>query len=152
MLRDAEAPRDATFSPDGGRIVYSDRNDLYVHDLTTQQTRRITDDGRWNEVINGTTDWVYEEEFGITRAYAFSPDGRRLAYLRFDESRVPLMEMMRFDGKLYNRAYSFKYPWSNCGSPTSKRERSNASTRDPKPTSTSPASAGRPTAARGISG
>lgn len=75
VLRDAEAPRDATFSPDGGRIVYSDRNDLYVHDLTTQQTRRITDDGRWNEVINGTTDWVYEEEFGITKAYAFSPDG-----------------------------------------------------------------------------
>lgn len=110
VLRDAEAPRDATFSPDGRRIAYSDRNDLYVHDLTTQQTRRITDDGRWNEVINGTTDWVYEEEFGITRAYAFSPDGRRLAYLRFDESRVPLMEMMRFDGKLYNQAYSFKYP------------------------------------------
>ena len=110
VLRDAEAPRDASFSPDGRRIVYSDRNDLYVYDIETQRTRRITDDGVWNEVINGTTDWVYEEEFGITKAYAFSPDGRRLAYLRFDESRVPLMEMMRFDGKLYNRAYSFKYP------------------------------------------
>ena len=110
VLRDAEAPRDASFSPDGRRIAYSDRNDLYVYDLTTQQTRRITDDGRWNEVINGTTDWVYEEEFGITRAYAFSPDGQKLAYLRFDESQVPLMEMMRYDGKLYNRAYSFKYP------------------------------------------
>ena len=110
VLRDAEAPRDASFSPDGRRLVYSDNNDLYVYDLTTQRTRRITDDGVWNEVINGTTDWVYEEEFGITKAYAFSPDGRRLAYLRFDESRVPLMEMMRFDGKLYNRAYSFKYP------------------------------------------
>ena len=110
VLRDAEAPRDATFSPDSRRIAYSDRNDLYVYDIETQRTRRITDDGRWNEVINGTTDWVYEEEFGITRAYAFSPDGQKLAYLRFDESQVPLMEMMRFDGKLYNRAYSFKYP------------------------------------------
>ena len=110
VLRDAEAPRDASFSPDGRRIAYSDRNDLYVYDIETQRTRRITDDGRWNEVINGTTDWVYEEEFGITRAYAFSPDGLKLAYLRFDESQVPLMEMMRFDGKLYNRAYSFKYP------------------------------------------
>ena len=110
VLRDAEAPRDASFSPDGRRIAYSDRNDLYVYDIETQRTRRITDDGRWNEVINGTTDWVYEEEFGITRAYAFSPDGQKLAYLRFDESQVPLMEMMRFDGKLYNRAYSFKYP------------------------------------------
>lgn len=110
VLREAEAPRDATFSPDGRRIAYSDRNDLYVYDIETRRSQRITDDGRWNEVINGTTDWVYEEEFGITRAYAFSPDGQKLAYLRFDESRVPLMEMMRFDGKLYNRAYSFKYP------------------------------------------
>ena len=104
VLRDAEAPRDASFSPDGQKIAYSDRNDLYVYDIASQTTRRITDDWAWNEVINGTTDWVYEEEFGATRAYAFSPDSRRIAYLRFDESEVPLMEMMRFDGKLYNRA------------------------------------------------
>lgn len=110
VLREAESPRDASFSPDGTRIAYSDRNDLYIYDIATQTTRRLTDDGAWNSVINGTTDWVYEEEFGTTRAYAFSPDGTRLAYLRFDEREVPLMEMMRFDGKLYNRAYSFKYP------------------------------------------
>ena len=110
VLRDAEAPRDASFSPDGQKIAYSDRNDLYVYDIASQTTRRITDDGAWNSVINGTTDWVYEEEFGFTKAYAFSPDSRRIAYLRFDESEVPLMEMMRFDGKLYNQAYSFKYP------------------------------------------
>ena len=110
VLQEAEAPRDASFSPDGQQIAYSDGNDLYVYDIAAQTTRRITDDGAWNQVINGTTDWVYEEEFGITQAYAFSPDSRRIAYLRFDESEVPLMEMMRFDGKLYNRAYSFKYP------------------------------------------
>ena len=110
VLREAEAPRDASFSPDSRLIAYSDRNDLYVYDTAARQTRRITDDGAWNSVINGTTDWVYEEEFGFTKAYAFSPDSRRIAYLRFDESQVPLMEMMRFDGKLYNQAYSFKYP------------------------------------------
>lgn len=109
-LPDARLPRDASFSPDGRMIVYSDRNDLYVCDLARSTTRRITDDGEWNAIINGTTDWVYEEEFGTTRAYAFSPDSRRLAYLRFDEREVPMMEMMRFDGKLYNRAFSFKYP------------------------------------------
>ena len=110
VLQEAEAPRDASFSPDGRKIAYSDRNDLYVWDIATGKTQRITDDGAWNAVINGTTDWVYEEEFGTTRAYAFSPDGGQLAFLRFDESEVPLMEMMRFDGKLYNEAYSFKYP------------------------------------------
>ena len=110
VLSDATRPRDASFSPDGQSIAYSSENDLYVHDLTSGRTRRITDDGRWNEVINGTTDWVYEEEFGFTKAYAFSPDSRRIAYLRFDESRVPLMEMMRYDGRLYNEAYTFKYP------------------------------------------
>ncbi len=110
VLREAEAPRDAGFSPDGTKIAYSDRNDLYVRDLDAHRTLRITDDGAWNEVINGTTDWVYEEEFGFTRAYAFSPDSRRIAFLRFDEREVPLMEMMRFDGKRHNEAFSFKYP------------------------------------------
>ena len=110
VLQEAEAPRDASFSPDGRKIAYSDRNDLYVWDIATGKTQRITDDGAWNEVINGTTDWVYEEEFGFTRAFAVSPDSRRIAYLRFDESRVPLFEMMRYDGALYNRAYDFKYP------------------------------------------
>ncbi len=109
-LPGAQAPRDASFSPDGHKIVYSDHNDLYIRDLNSASTLRVTDDGEWNSVINGTTDWVYEEEFGITRAYAFSPDSRRLAYLRFDESRVPLMEMMRYDGKLYNKSFTFKYP------------------------------------------
>ena len=118
VLPDAQAPRDASFSPDGSAILYSDRNDLYLYDMASRKTRRLTSDGEWNAVINGTTDWVYEEEFGLTRAYAFSPDGRRVAYLRFDEREVPTMQMMRFDGKLHNEAFSFKYP--KAGDPNSK--------------------------------
>ncbi len=110
VLREAEAPRDATFSPDGRQIAYSDRNDLYLYDIASGRTTRLTDDGVWNEVINGTTDWVYEEEFGFTKAFAFSPDSRQIAFLRFDERNVPTMEMMRFDNKLYNTPYTFKYP------------------------------------------
>ncbi len=109
-LPQASAPRDATLSPDAKKIAYSDKNDLYIYNIERGNTLRITDDGEWNSIINGTTDWVYEEEFGFTRAYAFSPDSRKVAFLRFDESEVPLMEMMRFDGKLYNSAYTFKYP------------------------------------------
>ncbi len=102
--------RDASFSPDGRTIAFSSGNDLWLYDLATRAARRITFDGEWNAVINGTADWVYEEEFGFTRAYAFSPDGRQIAYLRFDERDVPMFEMMRFDDSLYNRAYAFKYP------------------------------------------
>ena len=102
--------RDASFSPDGGSIAFSSGNDLYIYNVSDASVCRVTADGEWNSVINGTTDWVYEEEFGFTRAYAFSPDGRQLAYLRFDESRVPMFSMMRYDGELYNRPYEFKYP------------------------------------------
>ena len=104
------AVRDVTFAPDGRSLVYAKENNLYSYDIASRQSTAITDDGRWNEIINGTTDWVYEEEFGFTQAYAISPDSRKVAYLRFDESRVPIFEMMRFDGALYNKAYSFKYP------------------------------------------
>ncbi len=109
-LPEAKDPRDASFSPDGRLIIYSDHNDLYVTEVATGMTRRVTDDGEWNKIINGTTDWVYEEEFGFTKAYAVSPDSRKLAYLRFDESEVPMMEFMRFDNQLYNKAFSYKYP------------------------------------------
>ena len=110
ILTDASAPRDAQFTPDGRNIIYSDRNNLYCYDLATHKSRQLTDDGAWNEVINGTTDWVYEEEFGHTCAFAISPDSRELSFLRFDESRVAQFSMMRFDSKLYTEPFTFKYP------------------------------------------
>lgn len=102
--------RDASFSPDGQWIAFSSGNNLWLYRTETEEAQQITNDGAWNKIINGTTDWVYEEEFGFTKAYAFSPDSRRIAYLRFDESEVPVFEMMRFDSTLYNKAYTFKYP------------------------------------------
>lgn len=105
-----DSTRDASFSPDGRWIAFSSGNDLWLYNVDTEGSRQITKDGAWNKIINGTTDWVYEEEFAFTKAYAFSPDSRRIAYLRFDEREVPVFEMMRFDGTLYNKAYTFKYP------------------------------------------
>lgn len=110
ILPEIRGTRDASFSPDGRLIAFSSDNDLWLYDPSSDKSKRITKDGAWNEIINGTTDWVYEEEFGFTKAYAFSPDSRRIAYLRFDEREVPVFEMMRFDSTLYNQAYSFKYP------------------------------------------
>ena len=102
--------RDISFSPDNRFLAMSYNNDIFVYDLVTNEIYNITSDGEWNHIINGTTDWVYEEEYGFTKAYAFSNDGREIAYLKFDESRVKEFEMMRFDNTLYNKAYSFKYP------------------------------------------
>lgn len=102
--------RDITFSPDSRFLAMSYNNDIFLYNLRTNEIYNITDDGMWNHIINGTTDWVYEEEYGFTKAYAFSPDGTEISYLKFDESNVKEFEMMRFDGKLYNEAYRFKYP------------------------------------------
>lgn len=102
--------RDISFSPDSKFLAMGYNNDIFLYDLSTNEIYNITDDGKWNHIINGTTDWVYEEEYGFTKAYAFSPDSREIAYLKFDESRVKEFEMMRFDNELYNKAYRFKYP------------------------------------------
>ena len=105
-----KAVRDITFSPDNRTLAYCKQNNLYIYSIADKKSTAVTDDGEWNKIINATSDWVYEEEYGFTNAYAFSPDGEKIAYLRFDESAVPTFEMMRFDDKLYNKAYSFKYP------------------------------------------
>ena len=104
------AVRDVTLAPDGKWLIYSKDNNLYRYDIASSNSSAITHDGEWNKVINGTSDWVYEEEYGFTKAYALSPDGREVAYLRFDESEVPMFEMMRYDNHLYNNAFRFKYP------------------------------------------
>ena len=102
--------RDISFSPDSKFLAMSYNNDIFLYDLATNDIYNITDDGKWNYIINGTTDWVYEEEYGFTTAYAFSPNSEEIAYLKFDESRVNEFEMMRYDNTLYNTAYRFKYP------------------------------------------
>ena len=105
-----EQVRDVEFSADGRHLVYAQSNNLHLYDITSAKSKAVTSDGEWNKIINGTSDWVYEEEYGFTKGYAISPDGAKIAYLRFDESKVPTFEMMRYDDKLYNKAYSFKYP------------------------------------------
>ena len=84
--------------------------DSYYTDLHTGAETRVTDDGRWNYIINGMADWVYEEEFSFTRAFEWSPDSRSIGFLRFDESAVPEFTMDFFRDELYPEKYSFKYP------------------------------------------
>ena len=106
----AEKVREATLSPDKALVAFVRDNDLFVKDIATGTETQVTHDGERNKIINGATDWVYEEEYAFTRAHEFSPDSRRIAFLRFDESRVPEFTMMRFGEKLYPEPYTFKYP------------------------------------------
>lgn len=98
-----------TFSPDGKKVAYVRDNNIYVYDIAADTERQLTSDGRLNHIINGTTDWVYEEEFAITRGFYWSPDSRRIAYYRFDESRVKEYNMQMW-GALYPQDNRFKYP------------------------------------------
>ncbi len=100
----------ATFSPDGKKVAYVKDNDVYFLDLANQKTTRVTSDGEWNKIINGSCDWVYEEEFSFTKAFAWSPDSRFLSYYRFDESQVPQFTMTNYPGELYPEYETFKYP------------------------------------------
>ena len=99
----------ATFSPDGKQIAFMDKNNLFTFNFSTRKTQSITTDGKWNEIINGGTDWVYEEEFAFTRAFFWSPDSKTIAYYRFDESHVKEFSMTMY-GNLYPEEYKFKYP------------------------------------------
>ena len=97
------------FSPDGSRLAYVFDNNLYVYDLASGKTTAVTTDGKWNQVINGNCDWVYEEEFEFTKAYEWSPKGNYIAYYKFDESKVKEYAFTVFDNA-YNKQYSYKYP------------------------------------------
>ena len=99
----------AEFSPDGKQIAYIYKNDLFVKTIASGKIQKLTSGGKLNKVINGATDWVYEEEFAITKAYAWSPDSKQIAYLRFDENEVREFTMTYYKD-LYPDLYTFKYP------------------------------------------
>lgn len=101
--------RYATFNPQGTMVAYVKDNNLYVRDLVKGKTKRLTKDGAYNSIINGAVDWVYEEEFSMSRGYEWNADGTMLAYYRFDESAVKEFSMAVY-GDLYPDHQTFKYP------------------------------------------
>lgn len=99
----------ATFSPDASKVAFMRDNNLFVKNLIDGEEKQFTFDGLYNHVINGAPDWVYEEEFGFSQGFCWSPDSKKIAFLRFDESNVKEFQMEEFEG-LYPDWYSFKYP------------------------------------------
>lgn len=99
----------ATLSPDGTKVAFVRDNNIYITELATRQEIKITQDGEWENILNGWCDWVYEEEFGFAQAFFWSPDGSSIAYYKFDESQVKRFNMAMY-GDLYPTDYQFKYP------------------------------------------
>ncbi len=99
----------AQFSPDGKNVSFIFKNNLYIKNLITNKLTQVTTDGLDRNIINGGTDWVYEEEFELTKANIWSPDGKKIAFLRFDESKVKEYSMQMW-GELYPEDHKFKYP------------------------------------------
>ncbi len=108
-LSDKGKQRLATFSPKGDKVAFVRDNNIFVKDLLTDKEEQITKDGVVNKIINGSPDWVYEEEFGFTKAFEWSPDGRKIAFMRFDESRVKEFEFPIY-GETYPEKFIYKYP------------------------------------------
>ena len=102
--------QEPTFSLDGKKVAYGYQNNLYVKNLETNNVTQLTFDGEKNKIINGITDWVYEEEFGFVRAFDWNADSNKVAFIRFDESDVPEFSMDVYGKDLYQTQTVFKYP------------------------------------------
>lgn len=107
VLEQAQEP---LFSPDGSKIAYAKANNLFVMDVASGNSTAITNDGEKNAIINGITDWVYEEEFAFVRAFDWSADSKKIAFIRFDERQVPEFSMDIYRKDLYPSQDKFKYP------------------------------------------
>jgi dipeptidyl-peptidase-4 len=99
----------ATFSPDGKKVAFVRDNNLFVTDVDSKSETQITNDGAVNKIINGSTDWVYEEEFGFSKGFVWSPDSKKIGFYRFDESGVKEFSLTMYKN-LYPDESKFKYP------------------------------------------
>lgn len=102
--------QEPTLSPDGNKVAYVLDNNIYILDLPTRTTKQVTTDGNKGTIINGVTDWVYEEEFAFVRAFEWNSNGTKIAFLRFDETEVPHFSMDVYGKELYPYQHEFKYP------------------------------------------
>ena len=115
-LSEGENQQVATWSPDSKHIAFVKDNNLFVFD--GEKETQITSDGKFNEIINGIPDWVYEEEFAFNRAFAWNTDGTSIGWIRFDELQVKTYSLQLFEGAKpahpefhdYPGEYSYKYP------------------------------------------
>ena len=106
----AEPIMNASLSPNKDKVAFALNNNLHIKEFGKKEPIAITADGEKNKIINGIADWVYEEEFSIVKAYQWSPDGKFIAYIKFDETEVPEFTMTNYRDELYPEYVTWKYP------------------------------------------
>ena len=99
----------AQFSPDASKVAFVKENNIFIKDITNNTELKVTFDGEINKIINGATDWVYEEEFAFDNGMQWNTSGNKIAYYRFNEEKVPEFSMDLFTD-LYPSQSQFKYP------------------------------------------
>ncbi|MEO9572144.1 MAG: S9 family peptidase [Polaribacter sp.] len=102
--------QEPVFSPDNKNVAYAKDNNIFIKNVASNKITQVTSDGKKNSIINGITDWVYEEEFAFVRAFEWNSTGTYLAFLRFDETEVPTFSMDIVGKELYPNQQVFKYP------------------------------------------
>ena len=109
-INNGEYVQEPQFSPDGAKVAFVADNNMFYQDLESGKITQITNDGKKNSIINGLADWVYEEEFGHARQFAWTKNSDALVFVRFDESNVREMYIPIYKGQLYPTEMRFKYP------------------------------------------
>ncbi len=99
----------AKFTPDGKQVAYVYKRNIYIQNLKNMHIKQLTRDGS-DTIINGTSDWVNEEEFGLRDGFRISDDGKFIAYWQFDTEGVEEFELINYTDELYPKIKSFKYP------------------------------------------
>ena len=105
--------RDAVMSPNGRYVAFAKENNLYIHKLDFGTEVAVTKDEN-TDIINGVADWLYEEEFGTTALFAWSPDSKQLAFVKLDEREVPTFSWDVYGDMQYPTAESLRYPKAGC--------------------------------------
>ena len=100
-IESEQLQENAQFSPDSKKLGFVRGNNIYCVDIETREETKLTNDGN-DEILNGVFDWVYEEEFSIIKGWEWSPDSKKIAYWRLDQSNVPLIKIAKWDSLYFN--------------------------------------------------
>lgn len=110
LINGGKLIQEPRFSPDASKVAFVEGNNLFYQDLETGKIAQITTDGEKNHILNGISDWVYEEEFGHSRQYEWTKNSDAIVFVKSDETAVREVNLPIYQGNLYPEEMKFKYP------------------------------------------